>query len=213
VTIGGPERPRVRAIVGHLAASVLLANVIPAVLFYLCFRAGNVWLALVAALAWCYGAIAWRKATRRPSSGLMWLTVVALTAKSALAFATGSTFLYFLQPALTDCVIAVIFLVSLTTARPVVARLAADFYPMSRDVAERPRIQQLFWRLTFLWAVICLAKAVSTIWLLHELPVASFLTVKTVVGPSVAVGGAALTFWLALRVARREGLIRTERSG
>jgi len=212
VTIAAQESPRVRAIVSHLATSVLLANVIPAALFYLCFRAGNVWLALVAALTWCYGAIAWRKATRRPPSGLMWLTVVALTAKTALAFATGSTFLYFLQPALTDCVIAVVFLVSLATARPVVARLAADFYPMSRDVAERPRVQRLFWRLTFLWAVICLAKAVSTIWLLQELSVASFLTVKTVVSPSVAVGGAALTFWLALRVARHEGLIRTQRS-
>ena len=180
MTIAAQESPRVRAIVRHLAASVLLANVIPAALFYLCFRAGNVWLALVAALAWCYGAIAWRKATRRRPSGLMWLTVVALTAKTALAFASGSTFLYFLQPALTDCVIAVVFLVSLATARPVVARLAADFYPMSRDVAERPRVQRLFWRLTFLWAVICLAKAVSTIWLLQELSVASFLTVKTV---------------------------------
>jgi hypothetical protein len=191
----------------HLSLSLLMANVVPGALFYLCFRAGNVWLALGAALAWCYGAIVWRLSTRRPASGLLWLAVAGLTARTALAFASGSTFVYFLQPALSDAVISLVFLASLASARPVVARLAADFYPMSQDVAGRPRVQRLFWNLTLLWAGICLVKAVSTIWLLHALSLGSFVTVKAIVTPSVAVTGAAITLALAARVATREGLL------
>jgi hypothetical protein len=201
------EHPSLRAVLGHLALSLLLANVIPATLFYVCYRADDIAMALIVALAWCYGSIAWRVATRRRSSGLLWLTVIGLTVKTAVALATGSTFLYFLQPALTDTAVAAVFLVSLATARPVVARLASDFYPMSRDVASRPRIQRLFWGLTLLWGGICLARATATIWLLHVLPMASFITVKTVVSPTVAVAGATVTVILATRVARREGLL------
>ena len=65
-------------------------------------------------------------------------------------------------------VIALVSLLSLATARPVVARLAADFYPMDEDIAKRPRVQRLFWRLTLLWAVVCLVKALATIWLLQS---------------------------------------------
>lgn len=205
------HRPRLRAVVVHLSLSLLMANIVPGVLFYVCFRAGNVWLALIAALTWCYGAIAWRLSTRRPSSGLLWLTVIGLTARTILAFASGSTFVYFLQPAFTDAVIALVFLVSLASARPVVARLAADFFPMNHDVAGRPRVQRLFWNLTLLWAAICLAKAVSTIWMLHALSLGSFVTVRAIVTPSIAVTGAAVTLALAARVAHREGLLGGDR--
>jgi hypothetical protein len=177
------------------------------VLFYLCLIAGNIWLALLAALGWCYGALAWRVSTRRRTSALLWLTIAGLTVKTAVAFASGSTFVYFLQPALSDAAIALVFLVSLCTARPIVARVAADFYPMDADLAQRPRIQALFWRLTLLWAVICAAKAAISLWLLHALSVSSYVTAKTAITPSAAVLGAGVTVALAARVARREGIL------
>jgi uncharacterized membrane protein len=52
-----------------------------------------------------------------------------------LAFASGNTYIYFLQPVISNVILALLFLLSLATTRPVVARLAADFYPMSADVA------------------------------------------------------------------------------
>jgi hypothetical protein len=201
------ERPRVRAILRHLGLSLLWANLVPAALFYACFAAGNVWAALVAALVWCYGAMVWRVSTRRRTSGLLWLTAAGLTVKTALTVATGSTFLYFVQPAVNDAVVGLLFLVSLATARPVVARLAADFYPMTEDVARRPRIQKLFWRLTLLWAFICLVKAIATIWLLDSTSLTTFIAIKTVLTPAIASIGAAATVAIALRVARREGLL------
>ena len=201
------ERPRLMTVLRHLGLSLLWANLIPAALFYVCFAAGNVWAALIAALVWCYGAMAWRLTTKRRTSGLLWLTAVGLTAKTALTFATGNTFLYFAQPAVNDALVAVLFLVSLVTARPVVARLAADFYPMNDDVARRPRIQQLFWRLTLMWAGICLVKSIATLWLLESMPLMTFVAVKSVVTPSIAVAGAVATIVIAFRVARSEGLL------
>jgi intracellular septation protein A len=203
------ERPRLLTVLRHLGLSLLWANLIPAALFYVCFAAGNIWAALIAALVWCYGAMAWRLTTRRRTSGLLWLTAVGLTLKTALTFATGNTFLYFAQPALNDALVAVLFLASLVTARPVVARLAGDFYPMNDDVAGRPRIQQLFWRLTLLWALICLVKSLATLWLLESMPLMTFVAVKSVVTPTIAIAGAAATVLIAFRVARSEGLLHT----
>lgn len=200
-------RPRLGAIMRHLGLSLLWANVVPAALFYVCFAAGNVWTALIAALVWCYGAMAWRLSTRRRTSGLLWLTAVGLTIKTALSVATGSTFLYFVQPAVNDASVAVLFLASLATARPVVARLASDFYPMTEDVALRPRIQQLFWRLTLLWAFVCLVKAAATLWLLESVSLSTFVAVKSVMTPAIACIGGIATIVIAFRVARHEGLL------
>ena len=201
------HRPRLGAIFRHLSLSILTANVIPSALFYFCLLAGNVWTALIVALVWCYGSMAWRLSTRRRVSGLLLLTMVGLTAKTLLAFASGSTFVYFLQPAITDGAVAGLFLASLMTARPVVARLAGDFYPMSADIAARPGIQRLFWRLTLLWALICVVKSVTTVWLLESLPLVTFVAMKEVLIVTTFAIGAAVTIAAAVRVARAEGLL------
>jgi hypothetical protein len=203
------QRPHLRAIVRRLTLNLLFASVIPGVLFYLCFVAVNVWLALAVALGWCYGAMLWRLCTKRPSSGLLWLTVIGLTARTLLAVGTGSTFLYFLQPALGDALTALVFLISLATATPIVARVASDFYPMTSEVSQRPRIQRLFWNLTLLWAGICLVRAGVTVWLLQALSLSTFVTVRTMLNPVIGVTGAAVTLALAVRVARRESLLHS----
>jgi hypothetical protein len=208
---GSEARPPLRRVIGHLALSLLSANVVPAVLFYLCLATMNVWAALVAALAWCYGAIGWRLATRRRMSGLLVLTVVGLTAKTALTFASGDTYLYFIQPAISNAVIASVALLSLATARPFVARLAADFYPMTDDLAMRPRLQRLFWHLTLMWAMVCLAKAVMTLWLYESQSLTTFFVMKSALFLAMTVVAAAVTVVAAVRVARREGLLTPRR--
>ena len=204
-------RPRFAMVLKHLGLSLLMANVIPAALFYLCLRTGNVWAAIISALVWCYGAMAWRVTTRRPASGLLFVTVIGLTAKTAFAFASGSTFLYFLQPVVNDGAIALLFMVSLLTARPIVARLAADFYPMTAEIASRPRIQRLFWHLTLFWAVVCLIKSALTLWLLEKLPTVTFVAVKGLTILAIIVLGTAITVYAAFRVARSEGLLHVSR--
>lgn len=200
--------PRLRTILGHLLLSLLTAVVVPGVLFAVSLVMASVWAALVVAITWCYGAIAWRALTRRRMSGLTILTVVGLTGRTALAFASGNTYIYFLQPVINNVILALLFLLSLATARPVVARLAADFYPMSADVAKRPRVQRLFWQLTLLWAFVCLAKAVATLWLLQSQSLVSFIMVKNVVFLGLTVAAVAVTVFAALWVARRENPLK-----
>lgn len=207
------HRPKLAVIMKHLGLSLLMANVIPSALFFLCLRAGNVWTALVAALVWCYGAMAWRIRTKRRVSGLLIISMLGLTAKTVLAVASGSTFVYFLQPAVTDGVVAVLFLLSLATARPVVARLAADFYPMNDEVARRPRIQRLFWRLTLFWAVMCLAKSIVTVFMLESMSTVSFVEAKSLFVLAVVVAGAGVTVTAAVRVAKLEGLLHCHPTG
>ncbi|HVE27158.1 MAG TPA: VC0807 family protein [Sporichthya sp.] len=205
-------RPSLGAVVRHLSLAILVANVIPSVLFYACLELGNMWLALTAALMWCYAAVAWRLSTRRRVSGLLVLTLVGLTGKTAFAFASGSTFLYFLQPALADVALALLFAGSLLTARPLVARVAGDFYPMDEELHARPRIQRLFWRLTLMWAFIVGAKAAVSLWLLGTVSATTYATVKSVVAPTSAVLGAAITVVISAHAARHEGLLPSRRT-
>jgi hypothetical protein len=202
-----PVRPHLAAVIKHVVASLALAIVIPSALFYCCLRVGDIWAALGAALVWCYGAMAWRVSTRQRCSALLWLTAGGLTAKTIFSLATGNTFVYFLQPAVTDAVIAAIFFASLTGARPIVARVAADFYPMTDDVAARPRIQRLFWHLTLMWAVLCLLQACVTVWLLEKASLDTFVAARFGVTTGFALTGAAVTIMFAARIAKSEGLL------
>lgn len=204
---GAAHRPQLRTVLVHLATSLLTATIIPSLLFSLSLVAGNIWTALIVALLWCYGSMAWRMSRRKRASGLLVLTVVGLTAKTIFTFASGSTWFYFVQPAITDSVIAALFIASLTTARPLVARLAHDFYPMDSDVAGRPKVQRLFWRLTLFWALVCLAKAVVTVWLLQTMSTINFVAIKGAMMTGILLAATAITVAAAVRVARSEGLL------
>lgn len=205
----GPERPRLGTVIRRVSLSLLIAVVIPAAMFYAFVVTAGVWVAIFAALAWSYGAIAWRLVTRRRTSGLLILTAVVMTGRTAVALLTDSTFLYFLQPIISDGVVAVFFLLSLASARPMVARLAGDFYPMDQELAARPRIRRLFRHLTLLWAALGLAKATVTLWLLQSQSLGTFVLVKSISMLAINVLAAFATIGLAALVARREGLMGT----
>jgi intracellular septation protein A len=194
-------------VVRRVSLSLLIACVIPAVLFYTTFALRGVWTAIIVALVWSYGAIGFRAVTRRRTSGLLLLTALLITARTTLALLTDSTFVYFLQPIVSDGIVATAFLLSLVTARPMVARLAGDFYPMDHELAMRPRVRRLFRHLTVLWALLGLGKATLTLWLLQSTSLATFVLVKSVTVLAVNLTAAAATIALAAWVARQEGLM------
>ncbi|GAA2137674.1 hypothetical protein GCM10009844_04970 [Nocardioides koreensis] len=202
-----PEPPSLGSILGRLVASLLVAVVIPGLVFYLALVASGITAAVLLALAWTYGAIVWRWATKRPMSGLLALTVTIMTAKTIFTLATGNTFVYFFQPVVSDAAVGALFLASLATARPVVARLAPDFYPMHPEVAARPRIRRLFWHLTLMWSVVILLKGAVTLWLLTSQSMVSFVLLKNVAMISLTVTAVAVTIGAAFHVARRESLL------
>jgi hypothetical protein len=190
-----------------VALSLTVACAVPAALFFVSYQLLGVWTAIVVALCWSYGALAWRAATGRRTSGLLVLTAIILTGKTVVALVAQSTFFYFLQPIITDGVVAATFLLSLATARPVVARLAGDFYPMDAELSMRPRMQRLFWHLTAMWAFVCLAKAAAMFWALNSLSLDTFVLVKSITMPASNLLAVTLTVCAAVFVARKEGLI------
>lgn len=202
-----PHRPRLATVVKRVSLSLLIAVVIPAVVFYAVFVLAGVWTAIIAALAWSYGAIAWRAVTRRRTSGLLILAAILLTGRTVLSMVADSAWLYFLQPVISDGLVAALFLLSLASARPMVARLAGDFYPMDHEIAMRPRIRRLFRHLTILWAVLGLAKASMTLWLLQSQTLETFILVKSISMLAINVVAAFATIALAALVARKEGLL------
>ena len=206
-----PHRPSLLSVVGRVSLSLLIAVVVPAVVFYAVFELAGVWTAIAAALAWSYGAIAWRALTRRRSSGLLILPAVLLTGRTALSVVADSTWLYFLQPVISDGFVALLFLLSLASARPMVARLAGDFYPMDHELAMRPRVRRLFRNLTALWAALGLAKAGMTLWLLQSQTLETFILVKSISVLAINLLAAAATIGLAALVARQEGLMGSTR--
>jgi len=204
-----PPHPELRAVLRRVALNLLIACVIPGIVFYSCYLAFGVWPAIVAGLCWSYGAIGFRALTGRRTSGMLLLTAGVLTVRTVVALAAQSTFIYFLQPVLTDLLIGTTFLVSALTARPVVARLAGDFYPLTDELHARAGIRRLFRRLTLLWAAALLGKAVVVFTLLESQPLGTFVLAKGIVVPVTNVTCIGLTVLAATAVARHEGLLPT----
>ncbi len=201
------HRPHLGAVTGRVAQSLLVACIIPIAIFYVFFAAAGVWTAMVAALGWAYGAIAFRALTGRRASGLLILTATVLTGRTVIALVADSTFLYFIQPVISDAVVGATFLLSLASARPMVARLAGDFYPMDHELSLRPRIQRLFKSLTVMWATLCLSKALFVLWLLHSQSMETFVLVQGVSVVSLNILATAVTIAAAVFVAKKEGLL------
>lgn len=205
--VTAPHRPHLGEIVRRVTQSLLVACVAPIALFYVVFATTGVWAAMAAALAWSYGAIAFRALTGRRASGLLILTATVLTGRTIIALVASSTFLYFLQPIISDAVVGATFLLSLASARPMVARLAGDFYPMDGEIELRPRIQKLFRNLTVMWATLCLAKATFVFWLLHSQSLETFVLVQGVSAVTLNILATAVTIAAAVLVGKKEGLL------
>ena len=206
---GGPTAvagaPATGGVVRRLVAILAVACGAPALILYVLLQTAGVVPAVLGALTWSYGATAFRHLTGRPTSGLLLLTVVVLTVRTAFTVSTGNTYVYFLEPIVTDAVVALLFLLSLGSARPLVARLAADFYPVTPELARLPRVRRLFARLTVLWGAVCLLKSGVGFWLLGSLSTADFVLVKTSAVIALTVVAVGVTVRASIVVLRSEG--------
>lgn len=188
----------------------MIAVVAPTALLWAGLVVCNFTTAVTVALVWMIAAMLWRWATRRAVSGLLLLALAVLMIRTALALATDSAFLYFVQPIFADLAVALIFLGSLYSSRPIIARLAPDFYPMDAAVAARPRIRALFRGLTLMWGLVILLKAGITLTLLEALTTIDFVIVKGSAIVALTMATALVTIVWSVVVARREGLLRPQ---
>lgn len=199
--------PKLRPLVRHALPNIVEASIIPLVLFYGALKLLGVTGSLAVALGWSYLAVGRRVVTGQRVPGLLLLGTVGLTARTAVALATGSVFVYFLQPTLTTIVVAGVFLASLATRRPLAERLAADFCPLPPGMLAHPPVRRFFVRITILWALVQLTNAGATIWLLMTQSVGAYMLSKAAVSWGLTIIGITVSTVHFKRSMRRHGIL------
>ncbi|MBI2169418.1 MAG: hypothetical protein HYU28_07960 [Actinobacteria bacterium] len=203
------EIPKLRALVRHALPNVVEATLAPLAVFYGAMWAIGVWGALGAALVWSYGAIGFRLVTGRRVPGILLLGAFGLTARTVVALASGSTFVYFLQPSLGTVAVAGTFLMSVPAGRPLAQHLAVDFCPLPEAFMAHPHVQVFFARISVLWGFVFLANAATTVWLLMSQSIGVYLLAKTVTGWALSGSAIGISAWWFLRSMRGEGIAVT----
>lgn len=195
--------PDLKRSLRHALPHVVEGKLVPLILFVgLLELAGTAW-ALAASLGWSLASLLVRRMTSRPVSGIVMLSAVTLGARTIVALATGSLFVYFLQPTLTTAVVGVAFLVSVPLGAPLAQRLAFDLLPFDDATKRHPLVRAFFVRMSLLWAATSLVNALVTAWLLVSSSTASFVMVKSALGPATtAVTVGVMLIWLRVTVGR-----------
>ena len=191
------EIPRLRAVARHALPNVLEASIIPVAVFVVALHLAGITGALVGAIAWAYGAIAVRLMTGRRVSGLLLLGAATLTARTMIAVATGSVFVYFLQPTLGTVMVGFAFALSVPLGHPLALRLSQDFCPIPTETMSDPRVRRFFMQISLLWAVVQLSNAGLAIWLLVSQSVGTFVVARTATSATLtltAIGASVLWF-------------------
>src|SRR5439155_17018291 len=110
------------------------ATFVPLALFYTALGLVGVWGALLSALIWSYACVLRRALTGQRIPGILVPSVLGLTVRTSLAMASGSVFVYFLQPSLGSLAVGAAYLFSVSGDRTLAQRLAADFCPLPEHV-------------------------------------------------------------------------------
>jgi hypothetical protein len=219
LTAGAPDRdtsdaapklakgPILAAVARRGIPNLVEATIFPAVLFVVVLTVIGTGAAMIAVLAWSYGAILRRTLRGRRVPAILVLATLGLTIRTLVGLASGSTFAYFVQPIATTVALAVLFIGSVVVGRPVIGHLADDFCPISPEVAGRPAILRLFAGLTVLWAGVHVLTAATTFGLLVSMSVPMFVTLKTIACFAITAAAIVVTVVWALGTARREDLV------
>jgi hypothetical protein len=190
--------PRPRVLARHALPHLIEATVIPLGLFYAGLKLWSLWGALLATLVWSYTALLRRLVMGRRVPGTLLLGALTLTGRTALALATGSAFLYFLQPTLGTALLAAAFAGSVLLGRPLALRLAADFVPLPATLLANARVRRFFLRISLLWSFVFLANTAISLWLLLNQSLVTFLWARALAS-LILTGGAIAVSTLAFR--------------
>jgi uncharacterized membrane protein len=202
------------AVVRRSGPHMIEASLIPSALFYSALVLIGLGAAYLAAMLWLYLSVLSRLVRHRPVPPLLVIAAIGITARTAVSLASGSSFMYFAQSTLGSLVMGCVFLVSVAVGRPLVERLALEFWPLTPEMLARPAVSRLLRRLTYLWAGVNLAIGATTLTLLIVLPLSVFVAVRQLVSLVLMGSGIAITIDRAVHTARREGFLahRTRRA-
>lgn len=199
--------PAVRHLLRNAAAHLMEATIAPLALFYGVFAGVGMRWAVIASLLWAYAAIGRRLITGQRIPGILLLAAGLFTVRTVLALATGSVFVYFLQPTLGTFLVAGMFLTSTRFGRPLAERLADDFCPLPESLMGNGRVKQFFLRISLLWAVVYVVNGVMTLMLLLTSSLGTFLVLRTATSTALTVCAIGTSFLWFRSSLRDEGVV------
>ena len=144
--------PKLRAIARHAVPNLVECTLVPTLIFSVVLQLSGLISASLAALGWSYAMLVRRLIMRIRIPGLLLLTCLGLTMRTAVVVASGSAFIYFVQPIAATAIVGFTFLASALTSTTMVDRLAKDFCPLTDDIVGRRGVKRHFRRLTIMWA-------------------------------------------------------------
>ena len=198
--------PSPRAFLRHALPSLVESTIGPGAIFYLVLVTAGFKGALIAALGWSYLAAFRRVLRREPVPGMLLLGLVLVSMRTAIAFATGSAFIYFIQPTMGTFLVAMIFLVTAVAGRPLIERLAHDFCPLDPELMKSAFLRRFFLRVSLLWAVVLTTNAAFVLMLLLKSSLRAFVIERTVASSVLTVGGIVLSVLWFVRSMRKHGI-------
>src|SRR5579862_5331328 len=198
--------PSPLAFVRHALPSLIESTIGPAVLFYVVLVTAGFRGAIIGALAWSYLAAARRVVRRERVSGMLLLGLVLVSMRTVVAFATGSAFVYFIQPTAGTMLVAALFLVTAVAGKPLVERLAHDFCPLDPELLRSEFLRRFFLRISLLWAVVLTTQSGFILLLLLRTSLRAFVVERTVVSTVLIGGGVVLSVIWFVRVMREQGI-------
>ncbi len=196
--------PSFRDLARHAAPAVVLGTVVPTVAFWLAFTLVGTTAAIVASTVALYAAMGLR-AREGNIPGTVVLAAVVLTVRAVIALATGSVFLYFLQPAIGTVALSLAFLVSVPLRHPLAHKLALDFVPLPQSWVGHSWFATVFERITLLWAVALFGNALSSVWLLSVQSTGAFVWTRGLASLGITVAAIGASTVLFVLTARRNG--------
>ena len=194
------------ALLRHAGRTILVASLIPSVIFYATLELVGLPAAIGSALAWYYGVLVARHIRKRPVVGAAMLGAGLMSMRAVVALWTGSAYLYFLQPVAGTVATATSIAVTAMAGRPLIERLAHDFVPVPAPLSERLHRARFFHLTSVLWTLTYVVNAIGTVWLLTNASLGSFVLIKSFMSPVLTASAATVTFVLFRRVLRREGV-------
>ena len=195
--------PHWRSILRHAVPNVVVGKLVPAAVFIGLLQVSGTRIAVTGALAWTLAAMAASKLRKKPIPGLLWLTTLALVARTAVALATGSVLIYFLQPTVATWLVGAAFLISVPLGRPLAERLALDFCPLDDDARAHPVVRRFFRDVSLWWGFTSMVNFGITLWSLLSHSPTTFVLLKSMLGPATTTVTLLVGFiWLRMLMSR-----------
>lgn len=189
-----PVPTRGISLVRNAAPRIAEAALVPTALFAIVSGRFGLRPAIAVSVVYAYGMAARQYRRQGHASGMLTITCVLVTIRAIAAMVVNSGHFYFGLPVIETAAIGVMFLATVSSARPLVVRMASDLAPeLGARLADRD-CRHLVLRLSAIWMFVHVGIASTSMWLLTHETISVFVWAKIVNGWSWMLLGATATY-------------------